>query len=64
MIIKSSLTFIVLTLNHSAQPPVPKMGVAPPVGDVPLDNFILLLVFAALIIGTVVILRNGRAQQS
>lgn len=65
--IKSSLTFIALTIVQSVQPPepvTPKMGPPPPVGDVPIDGSIIYLIVIALVLGTAVALRNRKRQQA
>ncbi len=65
--IKSSLTFIALTIVQSVQPPAPvtpKMGPPPPVGDVPLDGPVFILVIIALVLGTVVALRNIKREHA
>lgn len=60
--IKSSLAFIASTMVQDIRPPAPatpKMGgPAPPVGDVPLDSGIVVLLVIAVIIGVIAIYNN------
>ncbi len=56
-----SLSLTVLAQRATPPPPVPKMGPGgppPPVGDVPLDGSIWLLIIAALVMGAVIVYRN------
>lgn len=54
-----SLSLTVLVQGPTA-PPVPKMGPAPPVGDVPLDESLWILLASALIIGVIFVYRNHK----
>ncbi|GAK92381.1 hypothetical protein JCM19298_2869 [Nonlabens ulvanivorans] len=55
-ILSLSLTVLV----QQATPPVPKMGpgIPPPVGDVPLDDNLWVLLVSALLIGAMVVYKN------
>ncbi len=53
-ILSLSLTVLV----QQATPPVPKMGIPPPVGDVPLDGNLWVLLVSALLIGAMVVYKN------
>ena len=55
-ILSLSLTVLV----QQATPPVPKMGIPPPVGDVPLDGNIWFLIASAILIGAVTVYRSRR----
>ncbi|MBF4985639.1 hypothetical protein FNJ87_15340 [Nonlabens mediterrranea] len=55
-ILSLSLTVLV----QQATPPVPKMGIPPPVGDVPLDTNLWVLLASALFIGAVVVYRSRK----
>nr|WP_042291017.1 hypothetical protein [Nonlabens ulvanivorans] len=53
-ILSLSLTVLV----QQTTPPVPKMGIPPPVGDVPLDGNLWVLLVSALLIGAMVVYKN------
>lgn len=64
--INSSLAFIasMLVQGPNPPPPVPKNFPPPPVGDVPLDGHLIILMGVAIILGIVVVLRNAKVSKS
>lgn len=55
-----SLSLLVLVQAKTPPPPVPKMGPSPPVGDVPIDGNLWILVVVALFMGVLVLYRNRK----